>query len=639
MALKAKQKIQDVNTSLAKDKVDCLQIVTCGSVDSGKSTLMGRLLFDSQLVYDDQLDALQKDTKKYSSLSGEENMDFSLLLDGLKDEREQGITIDLAYRFFQISGRRFIIADAPGHEQYTKNMAAGASNSSLGIIVVDSEKGILPQTRRHTYILYLMGVRHFVLCVNKMDLVNYSETVFKKICADYEQIIQSFKQHTHKIVLRGIPLSAAKGDNVVYKSSAMDWYKGDSVLSYLKSVNADTTMKHDDFMMQVQLVSKPQSTVRCYMGTVSEGKISVGEKVKILPGGQESRIKEIIKFDAQNIQHALQGDATALTLEDDIDIVRGDLIISENNPLKMADHFRVNLLCIDEAQLYSSRSYLFKFNHKILTGTLADIKEKYKLDSLYRSKNNALNLNEFGSCDIFLNQKIPFKLYEDNKTFGSFLVIDRISKKTIGVGMILFDLARSHTIIRSELSVSKKLRSQIKAQKPCVLWFTGLSGSGKTTLANLVEGKLFDKGYHTYLIDGDNLRKELSADLGFTMGDRIENMRRIGYLSKYFVEAGLITLVSTISPFRNERENNRELFEPDEFIEIYVNASLETCIKRDPKAIYSKHKLGNIPDMTGMESSYEPPLNPEIIVDTENASAETLADKIVNYLLTFQGQK
>lgn len=625
--------IQENNFSLPEE-IDCLRFVTCGSVDAGKSTLMGRLLFDSQLLYEDQIDTLEKDTKKYAAVPGGQKIDFSLLLDGLQDEREQGITIDLAYRFFQISTRRFIVADAPGHEQYTKNMAAGASNSSLGVIVIDAEKGILPQTKRHTYILYLMGIRHFVLCVNKMDAINFSEIAFQRITQDYKKLIQSFESSEKKILLYCIPVSASEGDNVTRKGNNMPWYNGKPLLSYLQTVDIDIERKKD-FMMPVQLVSRFTSNVRGYMGTVIGGEVTVGDKVKVLPSNRTCTIKGIIS-DNQNKNHGSFNDAITLVLDSDIDIVRGDLIAKENSSIKCANQFHVSLFCLTDEPLYASRSYIFKFSHKVLTGTISSFKGKYDLTSLTQIQTNLLNLNEFGEGNIHLSQKIPFKPYELNKTLGSFLIIDRITKATIGIGMILFDLHRSHNISTSEEKVDKVLRSKLKNQKPCVLWFTGLSGSGKSTIANLVEEKLFDKGYHTYLIDGDNLRKGLSADLGFTKSDRIENMRRIGFLSKSFVDAGLITLVAAISPFQNERDNIRESFEPDEFIEIYVKASLETCIDRDPKNIYAKHKLGELNNLTGVDSLYEPPIHPEIILDAEKSTPEILAEQIVEYIVNLQ---
>lgn len=630
----AKNILQKNEEFLPNSEFNCLKFITCGSVDAGKSTLIGRFLFDSQLLYEDQINVLQRDTKKYSTFKGKENLDFSLLLDGLQDEREQGITIDLSYRFFDISGKRFIVADAPGHEQYTKNMAAGASNSTLGIILLDAKKGILQQTKRHTYILYLMGIRHFVICINKMDLINFSENIFNELCIDFEKLIMSFEKN-NKTTLYFIPVSASQGDNVSYKSASMGWYKGKSLFSYLEDVKLDVE-KANGFIMPVQSVSRSIPLARCYMGSVLEGKINVGDKIKVLPSQRETTIKKIITFDEENKKYAVQGEAVTLLLDDEVDIVRGDIIVNKDCPIKIADQFRVNLFCIDNEPLYLSRTYTFKFAHKILNGVLSNFKRSHDLEFLNQNVVDSLNLNEFGICDVFLNQKIPFKAYEDNKSLGSFLIIDRISKKTIGIGMILFDLRRSHNILPGKLKITKNLRSQIKDQKPCALWFTGLSSSGKTTIANIVEEKLFDKGYHTYLIDGDNIRQGLNFDLGFTKGDRIENIRRIGHLSKYFVDAGLVTLIATISPFRNERENIRDFFEPQEFIEIYVKASLKTCIQRDPKKIYAKQKLGEVPNLTGINSIYEQPLHPELIVDTESASAETLADKIVDYFIKIQ---
>lgn len=615
MTFVAQQKINYSSPPSLKDEIDCLQVVTCGSVDSGKSTLIGRLLFDAQLVYEDQLTSLKKDTKKYSSVS--EDMDFSLLLDGLRDEREQGITIDLAYRFFQISNRRFIIADAPGHEQYTKNMAAGASNSDLGIIVVDSEKGILPQTIRHTHILYLMGVRHFILCINKMDLLNYSQIVFNRIFFAYEAIINSFSQDKNEIILHGIPLSAAKGDNVVYKSNMIDWYKGESLLSYLNTVNVEHRTHPDDFMMQIQLVSKPKPTFRCYMGTILEGTVRPGDKIKILPSGQESKIKNIIVFNNDTLQQASQGESVALTLEDELDIVRGDLIINKNNPIKMADHLRVNLLCIEKIAVDSSLPYLFKFNNKLVSGTLSAIKENYNLDPSAQNQTDPTHLNEFEICDAFLSQKIPFKPYKDNKNMGSFLIIDRISKRTVGVGMILFDLSSTQISPRPSSSLSKESRSQLKAQKPCVLWFTGPSNSNNTKVAHLVEEKLFDKGCHTYLIEESHLPKTLE-DFGITDNHTV---RHTQYLAKHLIEAGLITLVVPSSSYQETQENNSTLFEAGEFVAVML----------DDSSAASLNKKTQLTSSMG-EDHYESPHTPQITLDLKDAAPEDLADTIVNYL-------
>lgn len=626
--------IQENNHLIPDSEIDCLRFVTCGSVDAGKSTLIGRLLFDSQLLYEDQIDTLEKDTKKYSASLGTKDIDFSLLLDGLQDEREQGITIDLAYRFFQISTRRFIVADAPGHEQYTKNMAAGASNSSLGVIVIDAEKGILPQTKRHTYILYLMGIRHFVLCINKMDAINFSQTTFQTIRDDYQKLIQSFESSERQISLYCIPVSASQGDNVTRKGDNMPWYNGATLLAYLQTVEIDAERK-DDFSMPVQLVNRLTTNVRGYMGTVIGGQIAVGDNVKVLPSNKDCIIKEIIS-DNQNKKNVSSNEAITLVLDREIDIVRGDVIVKENNILKVANQFYVSLFCLSEESLYSSRSYIFKFAHKIVTGTISSFKGKYDLTSLTQIPTPCLNVNEFGEGNIDLSQKIPFKPYELDKTLGSFLIIDRISKNTVGIGMIIFDLHRSHNICSSKENIDKALRSKLKAQKPCVFWFTGLSGAGKSTIANLVEEKLFDKGYHTYLIDGDNLRKGLSSDLGFSKSDRIENMRRIGFLSKSFVDAGLITLVATTSPFQNEREIIRESFEPGEFIEVFVKASLETCTNRNPKKTYEEHRLEELNNLTEVDSLYEPPMNPEIIVDTETSNPDILAEQIVEYLVKLQ---
>lgn len=614
-------------------KGDFLRFVTCGSVDAGKSTLMGRLLYDSRLLYEDQINTLKTDTEKYSVLKEKEHIDFSLLLDGLQDEREQGITIDLAYRFFQIGSRRFIVADAPGHEQYTKNMAAGASNSSLGIIVIDATKGILPQTRKHTQILYMMGVRHFFLCVNKMDLIHFSEGNFKEISKTYEKLLHSFDQEKHKISLYSLPVSAYQGYNITVKSEIMEWYAGPSLLDLLQNVEINEP-EEENFIFPVQLVSRQEDNKRFYMGNVLSGIVKKGDTLKILPSGKKNTVKEIIEYNDKNIEKAQKGRSISLVLEDETDIGRGDLIIHEKSHIKIADHFHVNLLCIEQEPLYSSRSYLFKFSHRVVSGILSDIKGEENRTSSHAP--HSLHMNEFGSCHIHLSQKIPFMLYEANKTLGSFLVIDRLSKKTVGIGMILFDLHRSHTLLSQDSKISKSLRAHIKGQKPHVLWFTGLSGAGKTTLANLVEEKLFKRGYHTYLIDGDSMRRELNADLGFKNQDRIENIRRLGYLSKYFMEAGIIPLVAAISPFRVEREHIRTLFDPSEFIEIYVKTSLKECMKRDPKKIYEKYQHGEVSHLTGIESVYEPPLHPEITLETEEASPETLSDKVVDYFLNTQ---
>jgi bifunctional enzyme CysN/CysC len=606
---------------------DLLKLIVCGSVDDGKSTLIGRMLYDSNVVLEDQLATLKKDSKKYHN---DENIDFSLLVDGLKEEREQGITIDLSHRFFDTPKRRYMVIDSPGHEQYTRAMAAGASIASVGIILVDATKGISIQTKRHAYILYLMGVRDFVLCVNKMDLMGYSESTFKLITHNFDHLMTSITTAKECLTFYSLPVSAVNGCNIFSKSMKMPWFKGKPLFSYLETLSPQNH-ECETPVMQVQRVSRPDATFRGYMGTISGGTFSVGHCIKIFPGGQKSHIKDIVTFN-NNLHSASVNDAITLTLEDEISISRGDVITSETSSICVADQFCIRLLSITDEVLYSGRSYIFKFGHKIINGVLST-KKRLDLEQLKEVACQSLCLNEFGIGEVYLTHAIPFMPYQENKSLGSFLIIDRITKQTLGIGMILFDLHRSNNIFQPITQNTETLRAEMKGQKPCVLWLTGLSGAGKSTIANLVESKLYAQGKHTYLIDGDAVRKGLCSDLGFSCADRIQNIRRIAYLSKHMVDAGLITLVAAISPFRSERLAAKDLFESGQFIEIYVKASLSACTKRDPKGLYAKHNTGHAPNFTGIDSPYEPPLEPDLVLDTEVNDAEACANKIINHLL------
>ena len=603
-----------------------LRFITCGSVDDGKSTLIGRLLYDAKLLLDDQISALKTDSSQHGSQNG--GLDFALLVDGLSAEREQGITIDVAYRFFATDKRKFIVADCPGHEQYTRNMATGASTADMAIILVDARSGLRPQTRRHSYILSLFGIKNVLLAVNKMDLVGYSKTAFATISRSYRELGDALNIPN----ITSIPISALHGNNVLTRSKKMSWYTGETLLEYLENVQITNHDSNTGFRMPVQWICRPDQDFRGFAGTIASGSIQPGAAVTILPSGQRSTIANIIT-DKGNLHTAHTNQAVLLTLTDEIDVSRGDVIATTANPPQISDQFTSHLLWLDETQLLPGRSYWLKIGTRTVSATITEIRHKIDVNSQEQLAAKHLNLNEVARCNFYLNQPIAFESYANNKRLGAFILIDRQSNATVAAGTILFALHRASNIHWQSIDVDQIARAKIKHQKPRCLWFTGLSGSGKSTIANLVEKKLLVMGHHTYLLDGDNIRHGLNKDLGFTDEDRVENIRRITEVAKLMVDAGLIVLTSFISPFRMERQMAREMFASDEFIEIFIDTPLEIAEQRDSKGLYAKARANQIKNFTGIDSPYESPQNPEIIIKTVLQTAEAAAEQLIRLAL------
>ncbi len=617
----------DINAYIANQAAkDTLRFITCGSVDDGKSTLIGRLLYESKMIFDDQLSALQKDSSKFGTQGDE--IDFALLVDGLAAEREQGITIDVAYRFFTTDKRKFIVADTPGHQQYTRNMATGASTASLAIVMIDARKGILEQTRRHAFISSLLGIKQIVLAVNKLDLVDYSEEVFNQISADF-YVIQ--KEHLKFDHVQAIPLSALKGDNIIKLSKNTPWYQGPTLIDWLESVE-NAKMGKGLLRLPIQYVLRPNLDYRGYAGRIVSGVVAPDNRVKILPSGVETVIEEITSMDGV-LDNAEEGASVAVTLKDEVDASRGDMIVEAGAPAELSDQFRVNIIWMHEQEMIPGRSYILKIEGGTANVTIAKPRYKINVNNYERLPADVLELNDIGSCNISLDRNIVFDPYEENRTTGSFILIDRESNSTVGAGLIRYALRRASNIHWQALEINKTARSEAKSQTPCVLWFTGLSGSGKSTIANIVEKKLHANLRHTMLLDGDNVRHGLNRDLGFTDQDRVENIRRVTEVSKLMVEAGLITLVSFISPFASERDSARQAMGEGEFIEIFVKTSLAEAERRDVKGLYVKARSGQLKNFTGIDSPYEEPRTPEIIVDTEKYSAKECAEQIISYLV------
>lgn len=609
----------------AQEKKSFLRFITCGSVDDGKSTLIGRLLYDSKLIYEDQLASIEKDSVK-SGTQGD-NIDLALLVDGLAAEREQGITIDVAYRFFSTDKRKFIVADTPGHEQYTRNMATGASTADVAILLIDSRYGVQVQTRRHAYIASLLGIKHVVVAVNKMDINDFDQRVFAEIETDFREFATALNFDE----IMCIPMSALDGDNVTVKSARAKWYKGPALLEYLEDVDVDTATLDAPFRLPVQWVNRPNLNFRGFSGTIASGTVTVGDPIIVLPSGKRSTIKEIVTFDG-NLPSAREDQAVTLTLEDEIDISRGDIICAADVPAEQSDQFQAHMLWMAEKELFPGRQYLFKTTNKTVPASVTNLKYKVNVNDLSEEAGKTLELNEVGVVTLSLTAPIAFDAYNDNRMTGSFILIDRMTNATVGVGMLDYSLRRASNVVWQDLEVGKAQRASQKNQKPAVLWFTGLSGSGKSTIANLVEKRLFDMGRHTYILDGDNVRHGLNKDLGFTDADRVENIRRVSETSKLMADAGLVTLVSFISPFRAERQIARSMMDEGEFIEIHVNTPLEVAEARDVKGLYAKARAGEIKNFTGIDSDYQEPLNAEITINTVEMSAEDAAEQIVDHL-------
>jgi bifunctional enzyme CysN/CysC len=606
-----------------------LRFLTCGSVDDGKSTLIGRLLYDSKLVLDDQLAAIARDSTRYGTL-GEET-DLALLVDGLEAEREQGITIDVAYRYFATPRRAFIVADTPGHEQYTRNMATGASTADLAVVLVDARKGLLTQSRRHSYICALLGIRSVVLAVNKIDLVAWSEQVFDRIVAEYLDFVRPLNFSS----VMPIPMSARYGDNIASRSERTPWYDGSSLLDHLETVEVAQTAARLPLRFPVQWVNRPNLDFRGYAGTLASGRVAIGDNVVVASSGKVSRVERIVTFNGDR-DSATAGDAVTLTLADEIDIGRGDVLVPPHNRPEVADQFAAHLLWMNEEPLLPGRSYLLRIGTKTLPAQVTMLKHKIDINTLEQKPGRTLRLNEIGFCNLSTASPVAFDAYADNRRTGAFILIDRFTNATAGAGMIAFGLRRATNIHRHSHLVDKRARAALKHQTPCVLWFTGLSGSGKSTIANLVEKALHERGIHTMMLDGDNIRHGVNRDLGFTEVDRVENIRRAGETAKLFVEAGLVVLSCFISPFRAERDMVRELLAPGEFAEIFVDVPLEECIRRDPKGLYAKALAGEITNFTGIGSPYESPSAPDIHVAGVKETSAMAAARIVDWFFTRQ---
>jgi len=604
-----------------------LRFITCGSVDDGKSTLIGRMLFESQMLFDDQLSALKNDSKKIGTQGNE--IDFALLVDGLAAEREQGITIDVAYRFFSTDKRKYIVADTPGHEEYTRNMATGASTADVAIILIDAGQGVLTQTRRHSFIVSMVGVKKVLLAVNKLDLVDYSEEVFRRIVSDYSDFAESALDIDS---ITAIPISALLGDNVVERSVKTPWYAGETIMQYLENIEVRNQRKQDSFRMPVQWVNRPNSNFRGFSGLIASGETKIGDKVRLHPGGKESSIASIVTWEGE-LQQASVGQSVTITLKDKIDVSRGDTIAVSTDPCGESDQLQSRILWMSDNPMIPGRQYIFKSNTQTTTLTLGKLKHRIDVNTLNHLPAKTLELNEIGVCNISLDKRIAFDPYDDNRTMGGFIVIDRLSNNTVGMGLIDFALRRSENIHWQKMDVSKESRAKQKSQAAQIIWFTGLSGSGKSSIANILEKKLQALGKHTITLDGDNMRHGLNRDLGFTTADRVENIRRVGEVAKLMVNSGLICITSFISPFESERKMARSLVSENEFIEVYIDTPLSVCEERDVKGLYAKARSGEIPNFTGISSPYESPEKPEIRIDTTKLSAEEAANQIIEFIL------
>ncbi len=609
----------------AHEHKQLLRFITCGSVDDGKSSLIGRLLYESKLIYEDQLAAVRADSAKVGTQGGE--LDLALLVDGLAAEREQGITIDVAYRYFSTKRRKFIVADTPGHEQYTRNMVTGASTAEVAVILVDARKGILTQTGRHTYICSLLGIRHLVLAVNKMDLVDYKQEVF-------EQITEAYKKLAGRLGVEdviSIPVSALRGDNVVERSSTMDWYKGKPLLETLETLNVESDVMDKPFRLPVQWVSRPSHDFRGFAGCIASGSVKPGDQVVVLPAGTRSTVDKVLGPEGA-MAEGVAGQSITLTLTDEVDVSRGDVIAPVDDAPKIANQFRASLVWMHEEPMLPGRPYLMKIGTRTVTASIEEPRHKVNINTFAELAARTLELNDIGVCNVSVDRPLVFDAYTENRETGGFILIDRLTNDTIGAGMLDFALWRSENVKWQSLDVDKRARSSLKGQKACVVWFTGLSGAGKSTIANLLEKRLHAEGRHTYLLDGDNVRHGLNKDLGFTDADRVENIRRVSEVAKLMADAGLIVLVSFISPFRSERKMAREALEPGEFIEVFVDTPLKSAEARDPKGLYKKARKGEIKHFTGIDSPYEPPLAPEVHIKTESSTPEEAAELLLRKL-------
>ncbi len=604
-----------------------LRFITCGSVDDGKSTLIGRLLYDSKMIFEDQLAALEADSKKVGT-QGQE-IDFALLVDGLAAEREQGITIDVAYRFFATEKRKFIVADTPGHEQYTRNMVTGASTADLAVILIDARKGVLTQTRRHSYLVKLIGIKNVVLAVNKMDLVGYDKAVYDAIVADYT----AFAASIGITDFTSMPISGFKGDNITANSENMPWYHGPALLPHLETVEVDATADQaKPFRMPVQWVNRPNLDFRGFAGLIATGTIHKGDEIRVLPSGKTSQISRIVTLDG-DLQQAVAGQSVTLCFADEIDCSRGQVITAANTPCEVSDQFETTIVWMDEAEMLPGRPYWLKIGTQTVSATVGQPKYQVNVNTMEHLAAKTLDLNAIGVCNITTDRAIPFEAYADNHDLGGFILIDKMTNATVAAGMIHFSLRRAQNVHWQATDISREHHASMKNQKPAVLWLTGLSGAGKSTIANIVERKLARMNRHTFLLDGDNVRHGLNKDLGFTDADRVENIRRVGEVAKLMTDAGLIVITAFISPFRAERDMVRAMMQPGEFMEIHIDTTLDEAERRDVKGLYKKARAGQLKNFTGIDSPYEAPENPEMRIDTTKLTAEEAADAIIARLI------
>lgn len=620
---------QDIDAYLLKHQhKTMLRFITCGSVDDGKSTLIGRLLYDSKMIFEDQLASLEADSKVSGTQGGE--IDFALLVDGLAAEREQGITIDVAYRFFATDKRKFIVADTPGHEQYTRNMVTGASTADLAVILIDARQGVLTQTRRHSYLVNLLGIKNIVLAVNKMDLVDYSAERFYEIVSDYSHFAKQIGMDS----FLPIPISGLKGDNIVSRSPEMPWYQGPTLLGHLEEAPvSDTAMQNAPFRMAVQWVNRPHLDFRGFAGQISAGAVHPGDPVRVLPSGKTTTVKSIVTFDG-DLHQAVAGQSVTLTFADEIDCSRGDVIVRADAPCEVADQFEATLVWMAEQEMLPGRPYLLKIGTQTVSATITEPKYEVNVNTMEHLASRTLGLNAIGVVNISTDRPVPFEAYADNPDLGGFILIDRMTNATIAAGMLHFALRRSQNIHWQSTDINRDAHAAQKNQRAKVVWFTGLSGSGKSTIANIVERKLHAMGKHTFLLDGDNVRHGLNRDLGFTDADRVENVRRVGEVAKLMTDAGLIVLTAFISPFRSERRMVRDMMAAGEFLEVYVDTPLDVAEARDVKGLYKKARSGQLKNFTGIDSPYEAPEQAELVVNTVALTAEEAADKVIAAILS-----
>jgi len=604
-----------------------LRFITCGSVDDGKSTLIGRMLYDSKMIFEDQLDALTADSKKVGTQG--QDIDFALLVDGLAAEREQGITIDVAYRFFNTEKRKFIVADCPGHEQYTRNMVTGASTADLAVILIDARKGVLVQTRRHSYLCHLIGIKNIVLAVNKMDLVDYDHAVFDAIVKDYTEFAHSIGIDT----FTALPISGFKGDNITTKSDNTPWYTGPTLIEHLETVEVLSSVDADKpFRLPVQWVNRPNLDFRGFSGLIATGSVKPGDKIRVLPSGKTSTITRVVTLDG-DLEEATAGQSITVTFADEIDCSRGSVISTADNPPQTADQFESTIVWLADEAMTAGRAYWLKLGTQMVSATVQEPKYTVNVNTMEHMAAKTLELNAIGVAELTTDKPIVFEPYADNRTLGGFILIDKMTNATVAAGMINFSLRRSQNVHWQATDIGRKQRADLKNQKPALLWFTGLSGSGKSTIANLVEKKLYRMNRHTFLLDGDNVRHGLNKDLGFTEADRIENIRRVGEVAKLMTDSGLIVITAFISPFQAERDMVRAMLPEGDFIEVFIDTPLRVAESRDVKGLYKKARSGELKNFTGIDSPYEAPRDPEIRIDTQAMTAEQAADLIIDRLL------